>query len=219
MKGTFFSPWLRLGLCSIQFQSADRHPWQNISWKVNSCWTRLCTTNLSPVRSNWPIVQSSFPAKSLFSRCVFNLFNHCLPHQYISRHFSCHVVNLFKHCVPRQFIYRHLNVPLFPYTRGSKWLIGNPIGRSDWARKRVSNRSSDWTVQLVTDPIDQSKNLVWCDFLYGHRVVQSHRLAASTAQSSIWDSLWSDRIRLLGLQSPSLNISMQTKKHLLLIKL
>ena len=66
-------------------------------------------------------------------------------------------------CLPRQFIYRHLNVPLFPSTRGSKWLIGYPIGRSDSARKRVSNRSSDWTVRLVTDPIDQSKNSVQCD--------------------------------------------------------
>ncbi len=74
-----------------------------------------------------------------------------------------HVVSLFKHCLPHKFIYRHLNVPLFPSTRGSKWLIGYPIGRSDSARKRVSNRSSDWTVRLVTDPIDQSKNSVRCD--------------------------------------------------------
>ena len=96
------------------------------------------------------------------------------------------------------------STPTNSHPRGSKWAIGNPIGWLDIEGEIASNRISDWTVQLVTDPIDQSK-IQFKAILSGHRVIQSHRLAASIAQSSIWDSLWSDRIRRLGLQSPSLS--------------
>ena len=37
------------------------------------------------------------------------------------------------------------------------------IGQSNRAKKRESNRSSDWTVGLVTDPIDQSKHALQYD--------------------------------------------------------
>ena len=37
------------------------------------------------------------------------------------------------------------------------------IGRSNRAKKGESNRSSDWTVGLVTDPIDQSKHALQYD--------------------------------------------------------
>ena len=152
-QSEFYLVPLRLGLCNIQFQSADWNPWQNISWKVNLCWTWLCTTSLSPVRSDWPVIQSSFPTKSLFSRYFFKLFHYSLPHQFISRNFSRHVVNLFKHCLPRQFIYHHLNFPR--HVEANDWLqiqlddrirqgnecpIGAPVGLSDSWLIRSSNR-------------------------------------------------------------------------------
>ena len=60
----------------------------------------------------------------------------------------------------------------------------------------------DGTFQFVTDPIDnrQIKKSILC----GHRVIQSHQFAVSIAQLSIWNSLQSNQIHRLGLQSPSL---------------
>ena len=208
-QSEFYLVPLRLGLCNIQFQSADRNPWQNISWKVNSCWTWLCTTSLSPVRSDWPIVQSSFPAKSLFSRYFFKLFHYSLPRQFISRNFSRHVINFacrvslftatsMSPCFPRHVEANdwsdiRLDDRILP---GNECPIGAPIGLSDSWLIRSTNRKTRFDA-----------------ILYGHRVVQSHRLAASIAQSSIWDSLWSDRIRLLGLQSPSLKRRATSSNH------
>ena len=133
---------LRLGLCNIQFQSADRNPWQNISWKVNSCWTWLCTTSLSPVRSDWPIVQSSFPAKSLFpaisSSCSI---------------IPCHV-SLFpatfpatSSILPAASVY--LPPPQCPLVSLDTW-------------KQMTDRISDWTIGFRQETSVQSELRLDC---------------------------------------------------------
>ena len=125
-----------------QFQSADRNPWQNISWKVNSCWTWLCTTSHSPVRSDWPIVQFSFPAKSLFpaisSSCSI---------------IPCHV-SLFpatfpatSSILPATSVY--LPPPQCPLVSIDTW-------------KQMTDRISDWTIGFHQETSVQSELRLDC---------------------------------------------------------
>ena len=78
--------------------------------------------------------------------------------------------------------------------RKSDWWIGhqgkNRVQSELWLDCPACDRSN-WPI----------KNSILC----GHRVIQSHQLAASIDQSSIWDSLRFNLTHWLGLQSPSLN--------------
>ena len=78
--------------------------------------------------------------------------------------------------------------------------------KTDWSIGHRGKNSIQSELQLDCPTRDRSNRPIKNSILCGHWVIQSHWLAASIDQPSIRDSLRSDRISQLGLQSPSLRL-------------
>ena len=82
--------------------------------------------------------------------------------------------------------------------------------------KQMTDRKTDWSIghrgknsiqselRLDCPTRDRSNRPIENSILSDSKRSSGHTKSASIAQSSIWDSLPSDRIRRLGLQSPSI---------------
>ncbi len=187
INGHQMSCRVRLRLCNIGFQWANRNPLQNF-WELTFC------IRLDFVWQVWvpldPIGQLSnpvVPAKSLFSCHIVKLFNYCMPHQFISHHFSHYIVNLFNYYLPHQFI---PTTSMSPHFR-------RQVEANDWSEIWLENeiqRGKECQALIgLSDSLIWTNKKTWFNaILYSHQFVQSHWFAVPIDQSSRLTPIRSD---------------------------